>query len=144
MQKTSVIKKEDLNKNWYIIDAKGVRLGKLATKCAELLIGKHKPSKTTNMVNGDAVIVINASSVDLHKSKHKSKKYVTHSTYRGGFKEESFEDLIAKFPERVVEKAIMGMLPKSKLRKPMFNNLYVYAGEKHEQEAQKPTKIEIN
>lgn len=143
MQKTSVIKKNDIKQDWYVIDAEGVRLGKLATKAAELLIGKHKPAKTTNMINGDSVVIINAEKIDVHKSKLKGKKYYSHSTYRGGFKEQTLEELLEKFPERVIEKAISGMLPKNKLRAKMFNNLHVYAGDTHKHEAQKPTKLEI-
>lgn len=143
MTNTTVIKKADMTKEWYLIDAKGVRLGRLATNCASLLIGKHKTSKTTNMVNGDAVVIINAKDVDVHKSKLKKKKYYSHSTYRGGFKEVPLEEMLEKFPERVIEKAIKGMLPNTKLREQYLKNLYVYAGADYKQESQKPVKIEI-
>lgn len=143
MKNTTVIKKQDLTKNWYLVDAKGVRLGRLATYCASILIGKNKTTKTTNMVGGDALVIINAKEVDVYKDKLKKKKYYTHSTYRGGFKEVPLEEMLEKFPERVIEKAISGMLPKTKLRDEFLNNLYVYADEKHKHESQKPVKLEI-
>ena len=143
MKNTTVIKKKDLNKTWYIVDAKGIRLGRLATFCASMLIGKNKTNKTSNMVNGDALIVINAKNVDVYKDKLKKKMYYTHSTYRGGFKEVPLEEMLEKFPERVIEKAISGMLPKTKLRQEFLNNLYVYADSTHKHESQKPVKLEI-
>lgn len=143
MTKTTVIKQSDLNKNWYLVDAKGVRLGRLATQCAALLIGKGKPERAHNMVSGDAIVIINAKEIDVYKNKLQKKKYYSHSTYRGGFKETTLEEMLEKFPERVIEKAISGMLPKTKLREQFMNNLYVYAGSEHKHESQKPVKIEI-
>jgi large subunit ribosomal protein L13 len=143
MTKTTVIKQSDLNKNWYLVDAKGVRLGRLATQCAALLIGKGKPERAHNMVSGDAIVIINAREIDVYKNKLQKKKYYSHSTYRGGFKETTLEEMLEKFPERVIEKAISGMLPKTKLREQFMNNLYVYAGSEHKHESQKPVKIEI-
>ena len=141
--KTTVINKSDLNVKWYLIDAKGVRLGRLATQCAALLIGKNKPERTTNMASGDAIVIINAKQVDVYKAKLDKKMYVTHSTYRGGFREMSLGVMLEKFPERVIENAIKGMLPKTKLRQEYLNNLYVYEGSEHKHEAQKPVKLDI-
>ncbi len=141
--KTTVIKKSDLNVKWYLVDAKGVRLGRLATQCAALLIGKNKLERTNNMTSGDAVVIINASKVDVYKTKLDKKMYVTHSTFRGGFKEVALSKMLEKYPERVIEIAIKGMLPKTKLRQEYLNNLYVYGGPIHTHEAQKPVKLEI-
>lgn len=141
--KTKVIKKSEIVTNWYIIDAKGVRLGKLATVTAGLLIGKNKVNRASNMASGDAVVIINASEVDVHKTKLKRKKYVTHSTYRGGYKEMVLEEMLEKTPEKVIELAVTGMLPKTKLRSEFINNLYVYAGSEHQHEAQKPVVYEV-
>jgi len=141
--KTTVIKKRDLNTKWYLIDATGVRLGKLATKCASILLGKHKPDRANNMVSGDAVVIINAKKVDVYKDKLQKKKYVRHSTYRGGYTEITLAEMLEKFPERVIETAISGMLPKNKLRQQLLANLYVYADSNHKQESQKPVKLDI-
>lgn len=143
MTKTTVIKKSDIKTKWYLVDAKGVRLGRLATQCAALLLGKNKPGRAYNMVSGDAVVIINAKDVDVYKNKLQKKKYYSHSTYRGGFKEVTLEEMLEKFPERVIEKAISGMLPKTKLREQFMQNLYVYAGSQHKHDAQKPEKIEL-
>ena len=143
MANTTIIKKSDINAKWYLVDAKGVRLGRLATQCAGLLIGKDKADRAHNMVSGDVVVIINAKEIDVHKTKLQKKKYYSHSTYRGGFKEETLEDLLEKFPERVIEKAISGMLPKTKLRERFMQNLYVNAGPDHKHDSQKPEKIEI-
>ncbi len=143
MSKTTVIKQSDIDKNWYLVDAKGVRLGRLATQCAALLLGKGKATRTDNMVSGDAVVIINAKEIDVYKNKLQKKKYYSHSTYRGGFKEVTLEEMLEKFPERVIEKAISGMLPKTKLREQFMKNLYVYAGSDHHHDAQKPEKIDI-
>lgn len=141
--KTTVIKKSDLTPKWYLIDATGVRLGRLATQCASLLIGKGKTNRAGNMVSGDFLVIVNAKDIDVYKNKLTKKKYYTHSTYRGGFKERTLGEMIEKFPERVIEKAIKGMLPNTKLREKFMNNLYVYAGPEHKHEAQKPEKISI-
>lgn len=144
MKHTRSIKKADLTRNWYIIDAKGVRLGKLASEAAKLLIGKHKVTRTDNMVSGDSVIIINAANVDVHPRKYLQKKYYRHSGYIGGLKEETLEQAMQKNPARVIEKAVKGMLPKTKLGNAMFTNLFVYDGTDHKHEAQKPISVELS
>ena len=143
MKTTRSIKQDELTADWIIIDAAGVRIGKVATKCAEHLIGKHKVSKTTNMLNGDNVVVINADKVDYHPRKAKGKLYHRHSGYIGGLTTESLEEVMEKKPERVLEKAIKGMLPKNKLGAQMYTRLHVYAGEAHPHDGQKPEKVEV-
>ncbi|MEI7578727.1 MAG: 50S ribosomal protein L13 [bacterium] len=140
---TRQIKKAELTKNWYLIDAKGVRLGKLATKLASLLIGKNKVTKTTNMPNGDAVVVINSKLVDVHTTKLNKKMYYRHSGYMGGLKSRTLEEMLDKFPNRVIEKAVKGMLPQNKLTQKFLNNLFVYENEEYKQKAQNPIKLEI-
>ncbi|KXK26207.1 MAG: 50S ribosomal protein L13 [candidate division WS6 bacterium OLB20] len=144
MKHTRSIKKDELTRNWFIIDAKGVRLGKIATEAARLLIGKHKVTKADNMVSGDSVIIINAKEVDVHPKKYLQKKYYNHSGYIGGMRVETLEQVLAKHPERVIERAVKGMLPKTKLGRAMYGNLYVYEGAEHKHEAQQPISVEIS
>lgn len=143
MNITRAIKKHELTRNWFIIDASGVRLGKIATKAAALLIGKHKVSKTTNLNNGDAVIIINSKKIDVHPSKIDRKMYYSHSGYMGGLREQSFATLLERHPNRIIEKAIRGMLPKNKLGDSLYKNLYVYEGTEHPHDGQKPTNLNL-
>lgn len=143
MKITRAVKKQELKLNWYLIDAKGVRLGKLATKCASLLMGKHKVIKSSNMLTGDAVVVINAAKVDVHPSKQVKKIYYRHSGYMGGLKTETLEQMLSKKPRRVIELAVKGMLPVNKLGRAMMKNLHVYEQSEHPHLAQKPLSIEI-
>ncbi|MBW7953611.1 MAG: 50S ribosomal protein L13 [Candidatus Dojkabacteria bacterium] len=143
MNHTRSIKKSEVSQAWFLVDAKGVRLGKLASETAKLLLGKHKVTRAENMITGDAVVVINASEVDVHTRKLSQKKYYKHSGYIGGLKEESLEELLKTNPTRVIETAIKGMLPKTKLGRAIAKNLYVYAGDEHKHEAQQPSKLEI-
>ena len=142
--KTVSANKETVQKEWYIVDAKDVVLGRLATVVAMVLRGKHKPSFTPHVDGGDNVIVINAEKVKLTGNKMTEKQYVRHTGYPGGQRTQTPEDLLAKKPEAVLEKAIKGMLPKSRLGSEIFRNLFVVAGETHQHEAQQPKKLDLN
>ena len=142
--KTVSANKATVEKEWYIIDAKDVVLGRLASVVAMVLRGKHKPSFTPHVDCGDNVIVINADKVKLTGSKMTDKQYVRHSGYPGGQRFQTPEDLLSKKPEAVVEKAIKGMLPKSRLGNAIFKNLFVYAADTHPHEAQQPKELDLN
>jgi large subunit ribosomal protein L13 len=133
-----------VTKNWVLVDAKNEPLGRLASKVANLIRGKHKTDFTPHVDCGDNVIVINAEQIKLTGNKWEDKKYVTFSGYPGGQKETAAKDLMAKKPTFMVEKAIKGMLPKSKLGKAMFRNLYVYEGAEHKQTAQQPKELKLS
>ena len=141
--KTKTLKKNEIIKAWYLIDATGVRLGKLATKIASLLIGKHKKLNASYLDGGDNVVVINSLNLDIHPSKVDAKKYYTHSGYPGGIKEKSFKDLKVKDPNSIISIAVKGMLPKNKLLDKRIKHLHIYTDGAHKFEAQKPLKIEI-
>ena len=128
----------ELKRSWHVLDAENAVLGRLASKAAKLLMGKHKPGYTPFLDTGDHVIVLNAGKVRLTGRKEEQKLYRRHSGYPGGLKEESAAKLRARRPVKMVEEAIAGMLPKSKLGKHMFRKLKVYAGDKHPHQAQKP------
>ena len=142
--KTVSANKETVQKEWFIVDAKDEVLGRLASKVAIVLRGKHKPSYTPHVDCGDNVIVINAEKVRLTGKKMSEKQYVRHSGYPGGQRIESPEDLLAKKPEALVEKAVRGMLPKSRLGSELFRNLFVVVGETHAHEAQQPKELDLN
>jgi len=142
--KTVSANKETVEKEWYIVDANDVVLGRLASVVAMVLRGKHKPSFTPHVDCGDNVIVINAEKVKLTGKKMSEKQYVRHSGYPGGQRFQTPEDLLSKKPTAVVEKAIKGMLPKSRLGSAIFNNLFVIAGENHPHEAQQPKTLDLN
>lgn len=142
--KTVSANKETVEKEWYIVDAENVVLGRLASVVAMVLRGKHKPSFTPHVDCGDNVIVINAEKIKLTGNKMTDKQYVRHSGYPGGQRFQTPEDLLSKKPTAVVEKAIKGMLPKSRLGSDMFRNLFVYAGENHPHEAQQPKELDLN
>ena len=142
MRQTTIVKKELVDKKWYLIDAKNIPLGRLAAKVASILRGKNKPTFTPNVDMGDNVVIINAKLVLLTSKKDELKIYYHHTGYPGGLKKITAKDLREKHPTALVEKAIRGMLPHTKLGRKQFN-LYVYADEKHMQEAQKPEKIEV-
>ncbi len=133
-----------VDKNWVVVDAEGQTLGRLASKVALLLRGKRKPNYTPHVDCGDNVIILNAEKVVLSGNKMTEKTYVWHTGYPGGQRTTNPENMMAKFPERVVEKAVKGMLPKNRLGAQLFRNLHVYAGAEHSHEAQKPTAININ
>ena len=140
---TFIPKVDGLERKWFVIDAKGQVLGKLATKAAVLLTGKHKPVYTPFLDTGDHVIVINAGQVHLSGRKETDKLYRSHSGYVGGLKTTAAGDLRKKQPTRVVEEAIKGMLPKTKLGRAMFLKLKVYAGDKHPHQAQRPQPVAL-
>jgi large subunit ribosomal protein L13 len=140
---TYIPKDGDLDRKWYVIDAKDQVLGKLAARAAELLTGKHKPVYTPFLDTGDHVIVINAGEVHLTGRKETDKVYRHHTGYMGGLKSAVAGDLRKKHPTRVVEEAVKGMLPKNKLGKAMFTKLKVYAGDKHPHQAQKPQAVTL-
>ena len=133
-----------VEKNWVVVDAEGQTLGRLASKVALLLRGKRKPNYTPHVDCGDNVIILNAEKVVLTGNKMTDKTYVWHTGYPGGQRTTNPEQMMAKFPERVVEKAVKGMLPKNRLGAELFRNLHVYVGAEHKHEAQKPTAININ
>lgn len=144
-QKTFSLRKEDAltERKWFVVDADGQVLGRLATKVATVLRGKHKPTYTPHVDAGDHVIVINARHVRLTGNKLMDKAYYRHSGYPGGIKSQTAEEILRKYPERVVEKAVKGMLPKNPLGRAMFKKLKVYAGSTHKHEAQKPQPLDI-
>src|SRR5438132_8634584 len=136
-------KKGDIEPRWFIIDAEGKVLGRLSTTIAQILTGKSKPTYTPFLDTGDHVIVINAAEVHLSGRKSEGKLYRHHTGYMGGLKTVAAGDLLKKRPVRVVEEAVRGMLPKTKLGRAMFHKLKVYAGDKHPHEAQKPQVMTV-
>ncbi|MGL4183634.1 MAG: 50S ribosomal protein L13 [Metamycoplasmataceae bacterium] len=143
MRQTTILKKEEIDKKWYFIDAEGLVLGRVATLAATYLRGKNKPTFTPNIDMGDNIVIINAEKIILTGNKEKDKIYYSHSLYPGGLKTTSPSELRSKKPVRILEKAIKGMLPHNKLGSKQYRNLYVYEGPIHNQEAQKPMKLEV-
>ena len=141
--KTISANKMTVTKNWLLVDANDEILGRLASKVAFLLRGKHKPDFTPHVDCGDNVIVINAEKIRLTGNKMSDKKYVRHTGYPGGQRFTNPKALLEKKPRAVVEKAVKGMLPKNRLGSAIFKNLYVWAGESHPHEAQNPTKVNL-
>lgn len=141
--KTYVPKKTDIKKNWYLVDAEGKILGRLASKIAQVLSGKNKPIYTPFLDTGDFVVVINAKKVKVTGNKEKKKIYYHYSGYPGGMKEIVYEKLLEKKPALIIQKAVKGMLPKSKLGRKMIKKLKIYAGTEHRHQAQNPEKIEL-
>jgi large subunit ribosomal protein L13 len=141
--KTYVPRQAEIRHDWWLVDADGLTLGRLATEVASRLRGKHKPSYTPFLDTGDHVVVVNADKTVLTGNKLKDKMYRRHSGYPGGLKEIVAEDLLKKHPERLVEHAVKGMLPKGPLGRKLFRKLKVYAGPKHPHQAQKPQPLEI-
>lgn len=129
---------EKVDRKWYVVDAEGKTLGRLASEVAKVLRGKNKPIFTPHVDTGDYVIVVNAAKVKVTGKKLDQKIYYSHSEYVGGMKETTLRELLNKKPEKVVELAVKGMLPKGPLGRQMFTKLHVYAGPEHKQEAQKP------
>jgi large subunit ribosomal protein L13 len=143
MNKTLVPKLENIEKKWYVVDAENQRLGRLATEIANILRGKNKPTYTPHLDTGDYVIVINADKVVVTGRKSEQKLYRRHSGRPGGMKVETFAHLQQRIPERIIEKAVKGMLPKNSLGRSLFTNLKVYSGSSHPHEAQKPEVLNI-
>ena len=141
--KTLIPKQDRRNQKWYLIDAEGKVLGRMATKIAVMLRGKDNPLFTPHLDMGAYVVVVNARKVALSGSKLSQKKYYSYSGYPGGLKETSIMTMLAKHPERVLEKAVKGMLPRNRLGRRLHSKLYVYAGPEHDHAAQMPEKIDI-
>ena len=142
--KTLSVNKATANKGWVVIDAGDATLGRVASQIANVLRGKHKPTFTPNADCGDNVIVINAKNLRVTGKKLNNKIYVTHSGYPGGQKFTSVRELMAKSPIMVVERAVRGMLPRTRLGREQFRNLFVYEGAEHPHEAQQPKTLKIN
>jgi large subunit ribosomal protein L13 len=140
---TYIPKEDERERAWFVIDARDKVLGKLAATAAQILSGKRKPTYTPFLDMGDHVVVINAAHVHLTGRKHDDKLYRRHSGYHGGLKTIAAGDLLKRRPDRVIEEAIRGMLPKTKLGRAMFHKLKVYAGEKHPHQAQKPQPLAV-
>lgn len=132
-----------LERRWHVIDADGLVLGRVATRAARLLMGKHRPTYTTFLDTGDHVVVVNAARVKLTGRKEEQKIYRKHSGYEGGLREERAKDVRARRPIKLVEEAVRGMLPKTTLGDAMYRKLKVYAGPDHPHAAQKPSKLEV-
>ena len=142
--KTVSANKATADKEWVVVDAENMVLGRLASVVAKMLRGKYKPNFTPHVDCGDNVIVINAEKVALTGKKMSDKIYVRHSGYPGGQRTQTPQDILAKYPERLVEKAVKGMLPKNKLGSDLFRNLHVVIGAEHKYEAQKPKVVDLN
>ena len=142
--KTFMEKKETVNRNWYVIDAENLPLGRVATKAANLLRGKHKVTFTPHIDCGDYVIIINADKVKLTGNKLDQKMYYNHSGFPGGLRERNAKTMIEKYPVEMVERAVKGMLPHNRLGRATAKKLFVYAGADHKHQAQKPVSITID
>ncbi|MCU0566473.1 MAG: 50S ribosomal protein L13 [Oculatellaceae cyanobacterium Prado106] len=144
MNKTFLPSQETIERNWYLVDAADQRLGRLASEVANILRGKNKPTFTPHLDTGDFVIVINAEKIEVTGKKRSQKLYRRHSGRPGGMKTETFEKLQARIPERIIEQAIKGMLPKNTLGRQLFTKLKVYAGAEHPHQAQQPIVLKLN
>ena len=143
MKTTFMQTKENVVRDWYVIDAKDMPLGRVASKAATMLRGKHKATYTPHVDCGDNIIIINASEVLLTGNKLEDKKYYDHSRYVGGLRERTAKEMKANYPEEMMERAIKGMLPKGRLGRQMYKKLHVYAGSEHPHAAQKPVELKI-
>ena len=141
--KSYMQKKETVERKWYVIDAEGKPLGRVASKAAHILRGKHKATYTPHIDCGDYVIIVNASKVLLTGNKLEDKKYYSHSQYPGGFRTRTAKEMIEKYPEEMARKAVKGMLPKNRLGRAMYKKLFVYAGSEHKHMAQKPSEMDV-
>ncbi len=142
--KTFTAKPAEVKRDWYVVDATGKNLGRLASEVAKRLRGKHKPIYTPHCDTGDYIVVINAEKINVTGNKRKDKMYHRHTGYIGNMKSISFEKLLDKAPERIIETAVKGMLPKNPLGRAMFKKLKVYAGAEHNHAAQQPKTLELN
>ena len=141
--KTISANRKTVDKQWLLVDAEGQTLGRLASQVAKMLRGKHKPNFTPHVDCGDNVVIINAEKITLSGNKWDTKTYQSYSGYPGGQRSTSIAQMLQKHPERIVEKAVKGMLPKNRLGAELFRNLKVYVGTEHGQEAQKPTVVNL-
>ena len=140
---TKSYKLDSLDKGWLLVDASDKTLGRLSTNIAKILMGKNKPEYTPHNDVGDYVVVINAEKIKVTGNKNEQKMYYRHTGYPGGIKSQSFNDLIASYPDRIITSAVKGMLPKNKLSNSVIKKLKVYKGESHPHTAQNPIKLEI-
>lgn len=143
MKNTFMEKKENIERKWYVIDATDLPLGRIATKAAHILRGKHKVTFTPHVDCGDFIIITNAQKVKLTGNKLDDKKYYNHSGYPGGLRERNAREMVESYPVEMVERAVKGMLPKGRLGRQMYKKLFVYAGAEHNQQAQKPETITL-
>lgn len=141
---TFMQKKEEVTRKWYVVDAKGINLGRLATKVAHLLRGKHKVTFTPHVDGGDFVIVINATKVNLTGDKLEKKIYYNHSGYPGGLRERTAKVMLARYPIEMIERAVRGMLPKGRLGRKMGKKLFVYKDDRHSHQAQQPISLKMD
>lgn len=141
--KTYVLKPNEVQRDWYVVNADGKTLGRLATEVARVLTGKHKPNYSPAVDAGDYVIVVNAEKVQVTGRKLEQKKYYRHSGYHGGLKEISLRDQLARHPDRVIAHAVWGMMPKNVLGRRMFKKLKVYAGPAHPHQAHRPKPLDL-
>ena len=142
-RQTTTLKPQEVVRSWYVVDATGKNLGRLATEVARVLIGKHKPTYTPNVDCGDYVIILNAKDVNLTGNKLHTKNYYNVSGYAGGLRTRSAKTMIEKYPVEMLERAVWGMLPKGPLGRKIYKKLFVYAGAEHPHGAQVPTVLEI-
>lgn len=139
---TTMVRKEDVNKQWYLFDATGKTLGRFASEIAKVLRGKHKPTFTPNIDCGDGVIIINADKIEVTGAKKAQKTYIYYTGHIGGQREIPYETMMARKPTYILERAIKGMMPKSRLGKQQLRKLRIFAGEEHPLEAQQPIKVD--
>ena len=143
MKNTYMQKKETVERNWYVIDAEGVNLGRLATRVADVLRGKYKPTFTPHVDCGDFVIVVNASKVNLTGNKLNDKIYYNHSGYTGGLRERTAKEMRENYPIEMIERAVKGMIPHTRLGRQVAKKLFIYEGAEHPHMAQKPVEMKI-
>ncbi len=143
MQKTYYPKSDDISKEWYLVDANGQTLGRLATRISTVLLGKHKPTYTPGVDMGAFVIVVNAEKIQVTGNKLEEKIYYQYSGYPGGLKETRLRDLLKKHPERVLQKAVWGMVPHNRMGRKLMKKLRVYAGPDHPHQAQRPKELDL-
>ena len=143
MKNTYMQKKETVKRDWYVIDAEGVNLGRLATRVADVLRGKHKPTFTPHIDCGDFVIVVNASKVNLTGNKLNDKIYYNHSGYTGGLRERTAKEMRENYPVEMIERAVKGMIPHNRLGRQVAKKLFVYEGAEHPHMAQKPVEMKV-
>jgi large subunit ribosomal protein L13 len=141
MTKTYSPRASDIDRRWYVVDADGVTLGRLASRVARILEGKHRVGYATHLDTGDHVIVLNAAKIAVSRDKRETKVYARHSGYPGGFREETLGDLLSRRPEEVVRRAVKGMLPRTRLGAQQLRKLKIYAGAEHPHEAQRPDPL---
>jgi large subunit ribosomal protein L13 len=141
--KTFSAKSHEVRRDWYVVDASGRTLGRLATEIAHRLRGKHKPQYTPHVDTGDFIVVVNAQNIRVTGNKLKDKRYYRHTGYIGNLKTERLEDVLASAPERVLQTAVKGMLPRNPLGRQMLKKLKIFAGPEHNHQAQQPTPLEL-